>query len=102
MKWTEWESPWTRSSGALPGYGPVSDRPHLFDAESYTFAVRQSSRPYLPTFAPWWAGLSLIEVKDGSAWVLPPDNDRPIELDLASHPWETHWAAAHQEDNTNE
>ncbi len=97
MKGTEWETPWTRASGALPEYGPVSDRPHLFDPESYTFAVRQSSRPYLPTFAPWWVGLTLIEVKDGSAWVLPHDKDIPIELDLVSQPWGTHWAVTREE-----
>lgn len=82
--WTEWEQPWTRADGRIPGYVPA---PTI--EPGMTVALRQRTKPYLPTFAPWWAGLVVAAVEDG---VVAFENER-IRASLDEYPMATHWAA---------
>lgn len=84
--WTTWERPWTRSGGVAAGY----DRLRRPPAPGDVVALRQPSRPYLPTFAPWWIGLTVDDVTiDGVSFV-----GQTLTARLDKYPITTHWAIA--------
>ena len=87
MTWTEWEQPWTRTTGPLADYEPITDEPEL----GQMVAIRQTARPYLPTFAPWWTGLYWFG-RDGDTVTVQTENHEIRDVDLAERPMATHWA----------
>lgn len=85
--WTEWEQPWTRATGRLSEYEPMTEPP----TPGMTVAVRSRAKPYLPTFAPWWAGLVVASVERDEVRF---QNAPRFTASLTDYPLATHWAAA--------
>lgn len=84
MRWVKWEQPWTRGGGHVSGYQRMTRVPRPGDV----VALRQPSRPYLPTFAPWWIGLTVESVGiEGVTFV-----GKTLVARLDQYPVTTHWA----------
>lgn len=93
-RWTAWEQPWTRQGGPAAGYRPMTADELKPGA---VIALRQTACPYLPTFAPWWIGLTVRQVdivaRHGEPVVY---NVRFFETAMLAEtdrfPLDTHWA----------
>ena len=83
-EWTEWEQPWS-GDGCFREYEPMTAPPF----PGQVIALRQVSRPYLPTFAPWWAGLIVASVEDR---IVRFKNAPRLAASLDQYPIDTHWA----------
>ena len=94
--WTDWEQPWTRATGPLLDYRPMTGPP----VPGMTVAIRSRAKPYVPTFAPWWHDL-IVEMVDTERVAF--SNAPNLIANFDDYPLSTHWAfrPADIEDDTD-